>query len=53
MALKPVGFKLPEELIERLKNVADKYGYSQKQIVEHGIERELNRIEKEKKPYTE
>lgn len=53
MALKAVTFKLPEELVERLKKVAEKYGTSQNLVVQNGVERELNRIESEKKPLFE
>lgn len=50
MALKAVSFRLPEELVERLKKVAEIYGTSQNLIAQNAIERELNRIEAEKKP---
>ncbi|MFP4164570.1 MAG: ribbon-helix-helix domain-containing protein [Chitinispirillaceae bacterium] len=41
-----VSFRLPGELVDRLKQTARKLGIKQTAIVEHAIEKELKRLEK-------
>ena len=51
--LKAVTFKLRADLVDNMQRTVGKYGTTQAQFVAHAIEREIARIEEEKKPLYE